>query len=1195
MKTKITLLGALAGIAFFFAPSFAFANTVIDANGFGCNSIGSWNSATKTCTLARDIFREPIVVAGDGITIDGNGHTMFGPGNDVFFDVGVDVEDHANVIVRNLNIRNFTTGMFILRAPSITIEGNTVSGGLESIRIMESGSSVVKNNTIKNGEQGLLVEGSFDGQYFGNTISSFSESAIIIGAQEAQKNVFYQNTIRDSSVGVTSGQTCFPDDGGGGPVVSFFRSLLSPLFPAEALAATVVGTPNTEPDPAPCPFIENDNIFFANNFINNADDVSVSSIHPRFFADLPEGGNYWSDNTACVEANGDNVCDTRYQIGAITDADGNQIGELYDEFPWEKENGWNLPTTAPVTLAGGGETEDDGIQDQKGVADKTKFTFNILYTGTTAPSNVTLWTNANDTTKSYALSLSVTTTNDGDFTNGEYYEFTGTFPQGKYGYHFEANGEVARFPETGELNFTTGYSNVAFLPGIMGSRLYRPNYSGGTDQLWEPNIENDVTDLYLDEQGNSIREDIYTKDILNEKNVLPLGQGNIYKSFQSDLKKWKETDHIIEDYSVIPYDWRLSLDEILNNGSEFSDGRIYYAGDLSATNTPYIIQEIRRLARTSDTGKVTIVAHSNGGLLAKALTEKLGAESETLLDQMIFVAVPQAGTPQAIGALLHGYDQGLPFDWLPVILTPETSRTFASTSPMTYNLLPSYSYFTQVDDAVITIATTSELLAPWVSKYGEKIHSTYALQKFIADTERTQMPVSDAIVQPIIGKNNLFTFATELHTILDNWTPPSGVALTEIAGWGEETLKTIEYYEGFKTKCTGDIHTCRDAPALLYSPKTTIDGDGTVVVPSALWTPLSTGVKKYWVDLDDYNNTRPQSLFHPDRKHADIFEVPELRDFTKNLIVRNGLIPENYIKLTKPENTTKIPNLRFVLHSPLSIDLYDDLGNHTGYSTSTGILEENIPESRYITFGEVKYISVPLSSNLHLAMNGYATGSFTLDIEEVQGETSIAKTTFAAVPSQVGTIATLDIPANGGIASSSPLSVDENGDGTIDITLTPKIGEVVLPDFTNPEAKISVDPATKDLLIEGIDENPTTVSKSGNAYIITDSSGNKTTLFFQKTFAAKRLTFARLTAVQYGNDPKISLPSSSFLYLWNPALVSQTVVVKKDFVVEAMYNKKKDETTVWIKKKGAQVQKQIFSGLKVVKLTVDKGTVGYEI
>jgi hypothetical protein len=233
-------------------------------------------------------------------------------------------------------------------------------------------------------------------------------------------------------------------------------------------------------------------------------------------------------------------------------------------------------------------------------------------------------------------------------------------------------------------------------------------------------------------------------------------------------------------------------------------------------------------------------------------------------------------------------------------------------------------------------------------------------------------------------------------------------------------------------------------------------------------------------------------------------------------------------------------------------------------------------------------------------MNGYASGSFTLDVEEVQGETSIAKTTFAAIPSQIGTIVTLNITQNGGIVDVSPLMVDENGDGITDITLIPKIGEVVLPDFTSPEAKISVDSATKDLLIEGIDENPTTVSKNGSSYTITDSSGNTTTLFFQKTYLGKLLTFAKLIGVQYGTNSKILLPASSFWYLWNPlvnppVLLSQTIAVNDTYAIEAVYDKKKNQTTVFLKKKGVQIQKQIFTGLKVVKLTVDKGVVGYEI
>ena len=36
-----------------------------------------------------------------------------------------------------------------------------------------------------------------------------------------------------------------------------------------------------------------------------------------------------------------------------------------------------------------------------------------------------------------------------------------------------------------------------------------------------------------------------------------IGVFNIYKSFISDLKKWKEEEKIIEDYAFIPYDWRV--------------------------------------------------------------------------------------------------------------------------------------------------------------------------------------------------------------------------------------------------------------------------------------------------------------------------------------------------------------------------------------------------------------------------------------------------------------------------------------------------------------------------------------------------------------------------------------------------------------------------------------------------------------
>lgn len=745
----------------------------------------------------------------------------------------------------------------------------------------------------------------------------------------------------------------------------------------------------------------------------------------------------------------------------------------------------------------------------------------------------------------------------------------------------------------------TGLSSVLFLPGFEGSRLYKPDYNGGTTNLWEPNGNTEeVQNLLMNPDGTATREDIYTKDVIDNA-YLPV-IGNIYKSFISQLYSMKNTDHIINDYSVTPYDWRLSLEDILNNGDKTDDGKIYYSGILGQTATPYIIKELKRMASTSKTGKVTIIAHSNGGLVTKALINKLGDEASVLIDNIIFVGVPQAGTPQAVGGMLHGFDQALPKDYLSFLgISKLVIRELGQNMPSSYNLLPSSPYFTYVDDPVITF-DNSEMLTPWRSKYGAVIHSSETMHSFLTDQSRTMMPTSKAIYSPPVLNEPLLNKAESLHGIIDNWVPPSGVKLTEIAGWGEDTLKTIEYYQGIKSNCNFPIIAsfCSTSPVLEYRPKTVLDGDGTVLTPSALWTPESNNVKRYWLDLLAYNSSGILGSTI-NRSHAGILEVPQLRDFIKNIITNDTDSLPEFILTSAPQNPNPESRLHFILHSPLSLDLYDDQGNHTGISESTNIPEENIPGSSYKTFGEVKYISVPNSNKLHLSMNGYESGSFTLDIEETKGDTIINTTSFAAVPTSPDTIVTLDIPKDGGIADLSPLSVDGNGDGVSDLTLISQIGEIVIPDFTPPEPKISIDPTTKDLRVES-NEADTTISKNSNTYTLTDKSGNITKLFFQKTFLGKSLTLAKLTGIQYNSDKKITLPYTSFIYLWNilknpQTLISQTIVVDRTYVIEAVYDIKKNKTTVYLKKKGATIQKQIFTGLHVSKLTLNKGIVGYEL
>src|SRR5690606_29285951 len=135
-------------------------------------------------------------------------------------------------------------------------------------------------------------------------------------------------------------------------------------------------------------------------------------------------------------------------------------------------------------------------------------------------------------------------------------------------------GNVEYEPWISEYCESECYSNIMFLPGIMSSRLYKDD-----KQLWEPGIfirDEEFSPLYLDENGKSIDPEIYTKDVLDN--------GYAYGKLVEDLNELK-TSGTINDYEAVPYDWRLSMDDVLNTGTKREDGTIIYG---TATDEPYI-------------------------------------------------------------------------------------------------------------------------------------------------------------------------------------------------------------------------------------------------------------------------------------------------------------------------------------------------------------------------------------------------------------------------------------------------------------------------------------------------------------------------------------------------------------------------------------------------------------------------------
>ena len=688
-------------------------------------------------------------------------------------------------------------------------------------------------------------------------------------------------------------------------------------------------------------------------------------------------------------------------------------------------------------------------------------------------------------------------------------------------------------------------SSVLFLPGIEASRLYRPDYAGGTDKLWEPSGDGDARDLFMDENGESVRHDIYTRDVVDEA----YGTLNIYKSFLADLDEWKSSG-IMSDYRAVPYDWRVSLDDLLDYGREMPDGRIYYSGDLRATSTPYLVQELRRLAQSSKTGKVTIVAHSNGGLVAKALIQRLQDAHDPLLDKidsLIMVAVPQAGTPQAIGALLHGYGQAIPFELFHTFLSPAVAREFAHNAPMAHHLLPSNAYFAVNGSGVETPAITFRdgvATNIFTNRYGGTIDSAAELRDFLLGAEGRAPPAVDDLVNPSILSPNLVAYGEGAHASLDTWMPPPSMVVHEIAGWGEDTAAGITYDTDRKCiarllwACTEYVDTLR------YTPDLVVDGDGTVVAPSALAMSTSTeNVKRWWVDLGDFNATNRPTILLRNIDHSSILEVPELRSFIRNIITASStsLLPR-YVRASIPPSDNA-RRLRFFLHSPLALSATDATGNEISAATST------IPGARYRRFGDVQYLSVPAGVAPTLRLDGIAAGSFTLEVQEMRGNTLVATTTFLGIPNATTTTAQMSF-SDGTIEHASPLTVDADGDGDTDITLNPRVGETVVPDTTPPEFIITFATSTNALAFLGIDNAGTTTITATTTYpalkkkekeprgiatttvIARDEAGNTTALVYTEKLPSPK---GRATIVLQGiayNSATTTIASTKLSYKW---------------------------------------------------------------
>ena len=134
-----------------------------DATGGDCTSFGTWNSATKTCTMTTDLT-EGIQIASSGVTLDGNGRTI--TGSNILQSIGLSLPGRSGVTIKNLNVIQFSTGVYLSNSNNNYLIGNNANSNNEDGIFLEyysNNNTLIGNNASNNGGNYASNNGFYDG------------------------------------------------------------------------------------------------------------------------------------------------------------------------------------------------------------------------------------------------------------------------------------------------------------------------------------------------------------------------------------------------------------------------------------------------------------------------------------------------------------------------------------------------------------------------------------------------------------------------------------------------------------------------------------------------------------------------------------------------------------------------------------------------------------------------------------------------------------------------------------------------------------------------------------------------------------------------------------------------------------------------------------------------------------------------
>lgn len=187
-------------------PAFVGYTISDDATGGDCNTIGVWDSSTKTCVLTQDV--ECITnattdicmeIQSDDIVFNCKEHQLFdnfgGPSG-----TGVRILGHSGVKIKRCDFDNFDIGIQVLNSDNINILLNTFTfTDLQSINLQSTDSSYIVGNEALDGstDQMLFHNITKNNHVIGNKINAGSTFAGFV-ISDCTNDSFIANSSNDA-------------------------------------------------------------------------------------------------------------------------------------------------------------------------------------------------------------------------------------------------------------------------------------------------------------------------------------------------------------------------------------------------------------------------------------------------------------------------------------------------------------------------------------------------------------------------------------------------------------------------------------------------------------------------------------------------------------------------------------------------------------------------------------------------------------------------------------------------------------------------------------------------------------------------------------------------------------------------------------------------------------------------------------